>query len=256
MDNKIDVSNEALDFLTGIHCKRSDEELRREAIFNRSFELAYKDMSTHTVEYSEKNDAKSPYNKYINDNSVRCTKNKEKIRNAIKGYVKQRILDSNLSQLKGKLKKEQFDEWHKQACEEFVKINCKVSGLKSKDKNGEDENPCLADFFIKKGIGENIFTIGQAQKLINMMLKYLYIFYQCEGLKTLEELNDCAHVPIDRYVLEAVFYKENYKGTPWSQIATYDDYINCKKEIENYAESKDYANGFQWELAEWPFNEK
>ena len=51
----------------------------------------------------------------------------------------------------------------------------------------------------------NVFTYGQAQKLVNMMLKYLYIYYQCEGWDDLEKLRSFFHVPIDSYVLKAAF---------------------------------------------------
>lgn len=258
MENKIFVSKEILDFLTGIHGSKDDTSQRQDAIFNRAFEMAYKDMSTHTVTYIGKNDLNSPYEKYINGNNNRCFENKKKIRTVIKNYLldeKSDIFGNDLSRLKRINCKKDFNDWHKNACETFVKIDCKVSGLKLKSEKKQDilyqEN--LADFFKKNGTDGHIFSIGQAQKLINMMMKYLYIYYQCESLHALEHLKEYAHVPIDRLVLNAAFGQEDCNGTPWSQIESYEDYLNCKNKIDELAKNKSYANGFQWELANWPF---
>lgn len=261
MENRVSVSKEVLDFLTGVHDNRDNEKQRKEAIFDRAFELAYKDMSTHTVKYTGKTDQNSPYNKYICDNSIRCTENKKKIRDTIKNYISQNdniFGNDYLSTLNKIFHQGEFDDWHQKACETLVKIDCKVSGLKLKGITDKDilHQKNLADFFEKNGMDGHIFTIGQAQKLINMMVKYLYIYYQCEGLNTLEWLKKYAHIPIDRFVLKAAFQQEDYKGTPWSQIETYEDYISCKNEIDKHAGSEGYVNGFQWELAEWPFRLK
>lgn len=259
MENRIFVSKEILDFLTGIHDNRDNEKQRQEAIFDRAFEMAYKDMSTHTVVYTGKKDQSSPYRKYVNDNNKRCTENKKAIRNAIKNYLldeKNSVFSIDLSRLKRISCKDEFDDWHENACKTFVKIDCEVLELKL--KSGKNE-PCykenLAVFFEKNGTNDHIFSIGQAQKLINMMVKYLYIYYQCEGLNTLEHLKDYAHVPIDRFVLNAVFGQGDYNETPWSQIKTYEHYLTCKKEIDEHARNKGYVNGFQWELSEWPFSQ-
>lgn len=259
MVNGLSISKEVLDFLTGIHIDRYNEKQRQEAIFDRAFEMAYKDMSTHTVMYTGKTDPNSPYKKYISDNSERCTKNKKKIRAAVKNYLldeKAEIFGNDLSRLKGILCQKEFDKWHENACKTFVKIDCEVSELElnSGKKQAIWGKENLADFFEKKGTDGCIFTIGQAQKLINMMVKYLYSYYQCEGLDTLEHLKKYAHVPIDSFVLIAVFQQEKYKGVPWSKIKTYEEeYLSCKNAIEQYAKIKGYVNGFQWELAEWPF---
>ncbi len=262
MENRIFVSKEILDFLTGIHSSRDNAKQRQEEIFDRAFKNAYTDMSTHTVVYKGKKDENSlsPYKKYINDNNKRCTENKKSIRNAIKNYLldeKNSVFSIDLSRLKRISCKDEFDDWHENACETFVKIDCEVSELKLKSgKNEPYYKENLADFFEKNGTNDHIFSIGQAQKLINMMVKYLYIYYQCECLNTLEHLKDYAHVPIDRFVLNAAFGQGDYNGTPWSQIKTYEHYLSCKKEIDEHARNKGYVNGFQWELSEWPFSQE
>ena len=86
-----------------------------------------------------------------------------------------------------------------------------------------------------------------------MMIKYLYIYYQCEGLSALDQLKEYAHAPIDRFVLKGAFGTEYYNGVPWSRIGTYEEYMACKREIDDKAQEDGYPNGFQWEMAEWPF---
>lgn len=49
-EKKVEISKEVLNFLTGIYYKdNEDEELRKKRIFDRAFDMAYKDMATHTV---------------------------------------------------------------------------------------------------------------------------------------------------------------------------------------------------------------
>ena len=72
--NEICVSKEGLDFLTGIHADRENIEQRKVAMIDRAFNLAYKDMSTHTVAYKT-----AMKDKYFPDNSTRSNNNKIRI---------------------------------------------------------------------------------------------------------------------------------------------------------------------------------
>ena len=83
-----------------------------------------------------------------------------------------------------------------------------------------------------------------------MMLKYLYIYYDCEGWNDLDKLVAYFHVPIDSYVLKAASKK--YKDMPWSKINCYEEYKRCQEEIQTFVREK-YQNAFEWELTEWPF---
>lgn len=251
----MEVSQEILDFLTGVHGDRGTPEKRKEKIFDRAFELAYMDMATHTVAYTE--DAKKLY---VGGDIKLCNDNKMKIKSAIKEFVKENIFgDVNLSKLLKKISSEdKFKKWHKSACISFVGINCEVKDLELDQEENKIADPqnirkllCHTDRNLEY---DGVFTYGQAQKLINMMLKYLYIFYKCEGCNNLDILEKFAHVPIDRYVLKAVFGKEDYNGTPWSKITLYKVYKECKKEIDDEAKASGYPSPFLWELANWPFN--
>ena len=84
-ENKISVSREILNFLTGVYYEKDKEDIasRKEKIFDRAFYLAYKDMATHTVAYY-----REEYEKYIQGESRRCAENRKKVREAIKNYIK------------------------------------------------------------------------------------------------------------------------------------------------------------------------
>lgn len=250
----MEVLNAALDFLTGVHGDRSNKEERKGKIFERAFELAYKDMSTHTVAYIT--DAKE---NFFSNDSNRCTDNKTKTRNAIKEYVMTEIFnDTAMQKLMSTDLQTEFDEWHIKACNIFVDINCCVSGLKLKgeEKTASGHTELITNLLchVDKNIS-GVFSIGQAQKLVNMMVKYLYIYYQCEGWGDLERLKQYAHVPIDSYVLKDVFGKKTYNGIPWSKIESYETYRECEKEIIKKAKRDGFELSFLWELENWPFKQ-
>ena len=49
-EEKIAISKDVLNFLTGIYYEdNEDENIRKKKIFDRAFNMAYKDMATHTV---------------------------------------------------------------------------------------------------------------------------------------------------------------------------------------------------------------
>ncbi len=266
-----------LDFLTGIHCKsdRSGGDERKKKIFDRAFYNAYGDMSTHTVYYQE--DAK----KYFKDDNAICRYNKMAIKEAIKEYIKE-----DFKELK---KVEDFSTWHEALCNKIVEIKkehqftaklISPEDQTNKDAVNRKKNRQLSEAYpedyeyvlqiIEKhnlsiinmpinkilrhsDLANTVFSYGQVQKLVNMMLKYLYIYCYCEGIKDLEHLVKYFHCPIDRYVLKAVCSKENYEGTPWSQLDS-TQYEACQKVISDYVKDKSqYTSAFEWELSEWPF---
>lgn len=149
-----------------------------------------------------------------------------------------------------------FDEWHEEVCKSIVNLEgCNVEGLEPKNETNSEVKLSTLLRHVDKNI-PGVFTYGQAQKLVNMMLKYLYIYYQCEGWNDLEILSSSFHVPVDSIVLKAVFSgKDQYNGKAWSKFDDYDDeYVSCQNEIEEFVKEKtNYQNAFMWELTEWPF---
>ena len=105
------------------------------------------------------------------------------------------VIYSEISSLfkKSPCKQESFDIWHKHACERLI-------------------------FF-----SSNILSVGQAQKWINMTLKYLSMFDH----KMTEKTYEYYHVPIDNYILKSTKYKEF--DTAWSKITSYDKYLGFQK---------------------------
>lgn len=76
--------------------------------------------------------------------------------------------------------KEQFDEWHKETCEEFV-MKCKK--------------------MLEPNIAEKI-TAGKAQKILNMTMKYVYC---CSDEKIDVDKFKWCHVALDHFTLENWF---------------------------------------------------
>ncbi len=102
------------------------------------------------------------------------------------------------------------------------------------------------------GIYKNNLSIGQAQKWLNMVIKYLFVFYTVLPKDRIEkELREFKYViknikefyvPIDSYVLTETNLKEEYRL--WSTLDRdqYED-LNSKLKL--------YGYDFIWELVNW-----
>lgn len=254
-EKKIVISKDILNFLTGIYYEnKEDEALRKKKVFDRAFNMAYKDMATHTVAYHKDSEE---YKKYIEGDSKRAKNNRDKVKFAIKDHIKSYFISEDnysLTSLMNLLTPKSFDEWHKKVCGEIVNINCSVEGLKAEDKTKATVKIAKLLRHMDKNV-HGVFTYGQAQKLVNMMLKYLYIYYQCEGWDDLEKLRSSFHVPIDSYVLKAFSGKDKYNEKAWSKFDE-NDYESCREDIEKFVKGRKKYQGydaFSWELTEWPF---
>lgn len=132
-----------------------------------------------------------------------------------------------------------FNSWHNNECEE-------IKNEMNKPYDGDKK-------LLKKD-----FAFGQAQKWVNMTLKYLWLLDMLpEGL-TAKSL----HVPIDSFILEKL-QEENvdgisgndrdtykYKGKSWSQIDDYNAYLAIQKEIRRIAKEQGISP-IQWEGSAW-----
>lgn len=105
----------------------------------------------------------------------------------------------------------EFDKWHKELCGELIKL---FSNYKRKNNT----------------IG---FTVGTAQKWINMTFKYLYTFTldNSFGKKNIEEYFKHCHMALDSISLS--YYKEQVndkykKSNKWSLLNDYSDYIDIQ----------------------------
>ncbi len=126
-----------------------------------------------------------------------------------------------------------FDEWHRELCEKI--------------KNSFNEI-----------IGKAIFHIGQAQKWVNMTLKYLRLMGIDFG-----DIDKNMHIPVDNYIIDAAAIPLGRKiceemnieglgvtfqpGKPWSVCEDYDKYLEFQEEIRRCTGGKQ----IEWEDKAW-----
>lgn len=102
---------------------------------------------------------------------------------------------------------------------------------------------------VKKVYSDNrtSFFIGQAQKWINMSLKYVYLLYLADlldinktGIEMLKQNYRHFHLPIDNIVLQHQtvkrFYSEHIGNTAWSRIDDYPKYLAFQKNLQEAVE--------------------
>ena len=121
---------------------------------------------------------------------------------------------------------EKFDKWHEQLCK-----NIKV-------------------LYNKKGID---FTYGQAQKWVNMTIKYLYMLEVEEY--TFDSIFEYLHIPIDKYIFEVVEKKLEIKRPvdAWSRWDKYEEYLKYQKDIRERIEKDKNIDvpPLLWEFKNW-----
>lgn len=111
-----------------------------------------------------------------------------------------------------------FDEWHEVKCEEIINFM-----NNSIDKSNTE-------------ILKEKFTVGQAQKWVNMTLKYLWLL---DALPDNIDENDL-HIPIDSYIIEIAYDNKNkfdnalgLEEKPkesWSKLSEYKNYFGIQKD--------------------------
>lgn len=136
-------------------------------------------------------------------------------------------------------KQNAFDCEHKRICEEIINTYSEISEL----------------------------TYGQAQKWLNMMLKYVFMTAENSVLK------NYLHIPVDSYIMQAVGsddtklkhclklecvpkkdgtvgkYSES-ASKPWSKW-NYEEYIAFQNCIRKAISERDHTSPIEWENAAW-----
>jgi hypothetical protein len=106
---------------------------------------------------------------------------------------------SQLSLRQEHFTQEQFDTWHEAVCRGLVSIY--------------------------KEHGYATFSIGQAQKWINMAFKYVYLIGE-EKLSGFSSFYELCHVPIDNIITKNLAFANPPAFTrPWSRIERYEEYM-------------------------------
>lgn len=137
-----------------------------------------------------------------------------------------------------------FDTWHESKCAQII----------------DRMNAPYGDG--KKGFLKARFTYGQAQKWVNMTLKYLWLLDMLPNGLSEAEL----HVPVDSFILEDLketqqFNTEGnkitgsgesyyYNGEAWSAISDPENYKKLQKEIRDIAKEQGISP-IQWEGPVW-----
>lgn len=135
-----------------------------------------------------------------------------------------------------------FDKWHKAKCEEI--INFMNNSINKSNTN-----------ILKKD-----FTIGQAQKWVNMTLKYLWLLNALPtGVKP-----EYLHVPIDSYIIEIAYDNKNkfenalglLEEKPeesWSELYKYEEYFKIQEAIRKAIKTNttNETIPIKWESLAW-----
>lgn len=119
-----------------------------------------------------------------------------------------------------------FDEWHENLC----------NGLKA--------------------IFDSAYhlTYGQAQKLVNMFFKYMYLLDD-----RVNAILPYLHIPIDNIILDGVINKSSYFSLqktahlcqPWSRLDNYEIYSDFQKEWRHISRGTSYGNSLLYEFYLW-----
>jgi hypothetical protein len=106
-------------------------------------------------------------------------------------------------------------------------------------------------------IEDHILTLGQRQKLLNILIKYFVVHEFVNGKERKKFQNSLRflHIPIDRIVLNRfsmLFDNSEIKdgkinGTPWSKIQTYEDYIKFQN-LVRYESTKVDITPIEFEM--------
>lgn len=133
---------------------------------------------------------------------------------------------------------------------ELIRVSVQKLQLKSKidQKLFDDWHMKLCDAIIEKYENYGItFTYGQAQKWINMTLKYLYVLESAQ----VENLFKYCHIPLDNYVFdisEKLFGIERPK-IPWSRWCDYhNQYMAYQMRLRSSIKNEE---PLRWEFRAW-----
>lgn len=175
---------------------------------------------------------------------------KDKATNFIdsKNELIKNICENILSPIKTKegeisFKNSDFDDWHKAKCEEIINFM----------NNSIDKSNT-------KILKKESFTIGQAQKWVNMTLKYLWLLNALPtGVKP-----EYLHVPIDSYIIEIAYDNKNkfenalglLEEKPeesWSELYKYEEYFKIQEAIRKAIKTNttNETIPIKWESLAW-----
>ena len=237
-------NNKAFDFLLYSYFGIKESDLNDQSnIPYICAKMAYLDLAL-TVKYSY---SSSKLEEMKSKKS--SEEDKDKATNFIdsKNELIKNICENILSPIKTKegeisFESSDFDKWHKAKCEEI--INFMNNSINKSNTN-----------ILKKD-----FTIGQAQKWVNMTLKYLWLLNALPtGVK-----QEYLHVPIDSYIIEIAYDNKNkfenalglLEEKPeesWSELYKYEEYFKIQEAIRKAIKTNttNETIPIKWESLAW-----
>lgn len=140
-------------------------------------------------------------------------KNGDTLRKTVDGLLEDRIPD-----LVAVNDSKEFTKWHHSICDEIVSL------------------------YEAEGIE---LYIGQAQKWVNMTLKYLYVLVP----DVVEPFYRFLHIPLDNYIMDIAKKQYGIPSLPcaWSRISNYQDYLDYEKMLMEVIDEVP----LDWEFRKW-----
>lgn len=142
-----------------------------------------------------------------------CGKNGEALRKSVDVFLEERI-----PELIAIDNSEKFTQWHYSICKQIVE-QYEAAGIE--------------------------FYMGQAQKWVNMTLKYLYVLVP----DVVEPFYCFLHIPLDNYIMDIA--KKQYGvpplATAWSRISDYQDYLDYEQKLMEVIDEIP----LDWEFRKW-----
>lgn len=149
------------------------------------------------------------------------------------------------------LSADDYDRWHEAICAALSDNTRFFAGYSAYRQASDDK------FKNKSG-----FTIGNAQKFLNMLMKDLYACFSHtpELLHGYEGYFKYCHMPLDSYILRFVDdirhregIKKPMRSYTWSSLNSYDAYLEEQKDIRRYVEKYNPdVTVLQTEFVVWP----
>jgi len=144
-----------------------------------------------------------------------------------------------------------YDKWHENICVNLADGTKHFKNYSTYRKTSKDK------FKNKSG-----FTIGNAQKFLNMLMKDLYACLSVDStlLSLYEDYFKFCHMPLDSYILrfvDDIRYREEIKISArtysWGNIGSYSDYMKEQNDIRCYVKKYNPSvTVLQTEFVIWP----
>lgn len=189
---------------------------------------------------------KNQNNKEDQEEYEKAYKEYEKEREMIRFILKETLVESMKESLnKTKITSKNFDTWHKELCKELCGM-FEETYINLRDKYCPD----LIEYEAKNN--EKYFSYGNAQKLVNMTMKNLYVITCISSLyeddekaknwynqhEWILENSNRYHIPLDGYILK----EKEYKKELWSKIKEYSNYSDIQENIRGSIPNIDEEN--------------